>query len=65
MRTLTNEEMNQVAGAGANSGAGGDKVPVLSDILSNILNHSANGNTVLSNNNILNFVGNSVSVDLL
>lgn len=65
MRTLTNEEMTQVAGAGASSGAGGDKVSVLSDILSNILNHSVNGNSILSDNNILNFVGNSVSVDVL
>lgn len=60
MRTLTNEEMNQVSGAG-----GGDHVKVLSDILSNFLNDTLNCNTILSDNNILNFTGNKVGVDIL
>ena len=66
MRNLSVQEMEQVSGAGgASSGTGGDNVKVLSDILSNLANHSLNCNEIASGNNILNFVGNSVSVDLL
>lgn len=59
MRTLTIEETKQV------SGAGGDDVKVLSDILSNFANHSVNDNSILNGNDILNFTCNTVLVDLL
>lgn len=67
MRKLTSEEMVQVSGADgyAAGGKGGDTVSVLSDILSNFANGSLNGNSILNDNNILNFVGNSVGVDIL
>jgi hypothetical protein len=57
MRTLTTEEINQVTGAGG-------EVSVLSDILSNILNDTLNGNSIFNNNQILNFTGNKVGVSV-
>lgn len=59
MRNLTTQEMEQV------SGAGGDDVKVLSDILSNFLNDTLNCNSIANGNNILNFADNKVSLDVL
>ena len=63
MRTLTTAETIQVSGGFSNGGE--DKVKVLSDILSNFLNETLNGNSILNDNNILNIVGNKVGVDVL
>lgn len=67
MRNLTAQEMDCVSGAdgGSFSNGGGDHVKVLSDILSNFLNDTLNGNSILNGNNILNFTHNQVGVDVL
>jgi hypothetical protein len=66
MRNLSAQEMDMVSGADGSgmSGCCGD-VSVLSDILSNFLNDTLNGNSLLNGNSILNFSNNTIGISVL